>query len=165
MTRRTSNYVRFDGRQTPVGSPVWTRSYLANYNGFGADAVTPGAAAAPPIFDQIKGMLAPAAQAYATYEQSSDPRQQVELYKAKIGNMRTMKAKFPALAFFYANEITKLQAKLRAAQAQVGVAAEKDQATRDWRKLGYTASGVGIVIGLGFLGLLLVGGARIARGS
>ena len=161
MSRQT-RYARYDAGRLPVPVPVRTWSHLT-YDGLGADAApAPAAAALPGGFD-LQKYLPSAAQAYATYEAAADPRAQVELLKAKIANMRTMKAKVPFAAVFYDNEIAKLQAKLRAAQSQVGVAKEKEQATRDWRQLGFTVSGVGILIGAALLGVLVIGGARLAR--
>lgn len=158
MNRRTSNYTRYDTGRLPVIHPVSTWAHLANYHG---PDVPP--AAAPALPQALQAYLPGVAQAAAAYEAAGDPRQQVELYKAKIQNLQAMKARIPLAAVFYDGEIAKLRAKLRAAQAQVSVATEKDQATRDWRKLGYTISGVGILLGAAVIGVVLIGGARLAR--
>lgn len=159
MNRRTSNYARYDTSRLPVIVPVSTWSHIANYHG----VETPPAAAGFPT--TLQAYLPGVAQAAAAYEAASDPRAQVELLKARIRNMQGMKEKMPIAAIFYDNEIAKLRAKLRAAQANVNTAVEKDQATRDWRKLGYTFSGIGILIGAAVLGLVLISGARLARGG
>lgn len=159
MSRRSTLYVRYDHSLRPVAVPVIGWSHVLNGNGYGADTAVP-----PTTPASLQQYFAPAAQAIAAYEQSSDPRVQVELLKAKIHNMQSMKAKFPAFSFFYDNEIAKLKARLKAVSAQVATAAEKDQATKDWRKLGYTASGVGILVGIGLLGLIVIGGAKLVAG-
>jgi hypothetical protein len=80
-----------------------------------------------------------------TLLESDDAYENAAVIQAKIQNYRKMKAQFPILATFYDNEINKLQAKLTAAQRQTTLQAETEQATRDWRTVGY-AIGIGAAV-------------------
>ena len=85
----------------------------------------------------------------------ADPRTTVAVLKAKIANYETMKAKIPAMAWWYDNEIAKMRAKLRAAKAKLALLEEGEDATRSWRFLGQTGTVVGIGVGLAaFIALL-----------
>lgn len=146
---RMGRYARFDVGRRPVIVPVttWAHLTLDGLGGFSA-----------------ADLLPEAAKAYAQYEAAAEPKTQVELLKAKISNMKAMRERMPIAAIFYNNEIAKLQARLRAAQSKLGVAKEGEQAKRDWRSLGFTAAGVGILIGVSLLGLVIAKTIKASRG-
>lgn len=79
---------------------------------------------------------------------SFDPIQRSAVFAAQIKNFQKMKAKFPALALFYDNEIRKLKAKKMAADKEITLKNEGSDATRNWRLLGQAGVVVGIGIGL-----------------
>jgi hypothetical protein len=70
--------------------------------------------------------------------------------------MKRMRQKLPFLATFYTNEINKLQAKLSVAARKNALQTEGEQATRDWRTVGYA-------IGFGVAFLTIAASARILR--
>lgn len=93
----------------------------------------------------------------------------VEVLKAKIRNHRRMRDMMPPgpARVIYQNEIDKLKAKLRAAEQAKRVELESQQATREWRVLGYTLTGTGVFVGIaGALALLSIAGSfnRTNRG-
>lgn len=94
----------------------------------------------------------------------SDARQQAAVLEAKIKNYKAMREKIPALRWFYDNEITKMRAKLVEMKKAAGEKAEEQKAVTQWRTLGQTAVGVGIVAGVGLVVLIMAGAVRLARG-
>lgn len=121
--------------------------------GFGA-ADTPAAAAAPPgppAGAPVADALPVALQAASAMLGPKDAFEDVGVLEAKIKNFQQMKRKLPALAWWYENEIRKLKAKLDAAKRRTALQAEGEQATREWRTLGYALAAGGV--------LVLVGGA------
>ena len=93
---------------------------------------------------------------------------QVKLYEQKIANYEKMKRTPPYSivpgTLWYDNEIAKMRAKLAAARQNLALTREGEDATRQWRSLGQTALGVGIVAGIAIVTLLTVSTARVARG-
>ena len=90
-----------------------------------------------------------------------DAFEDAAVIEARIKNYQTMKRKLPALAWWYDNEINKLKAKLDAAKRRAQLQAEGEQATREWRTLGYAlaAGGVLVLVG-GAVALVRVSGRR-----
>lgn len=105
------------------------------------DSTTAAAATALPV----------ALQAVTSIIGPKDAYEDAGVIEAKIKNYKAMKARLPALAWWYDNEIAKLQAKLTAAKRRAALQAEGEQATREWRSLGYALAAGGV--------LVLVGGA------
>jgi uncharacterized membrane protein len=79
---------------------------------------------------------------------SFDPIQRSGVYAAQIKNYQIMKTKMPLLATFYDNEIRKLKAKKAAADKEISLKDEGNEATRQWRALGQAGVVVGILAGV-----------------
>ena len=115
-----------------------------------APASTPLVNALPAVLKVGQGLLS-----------SDDAYESAGVIQAKIENMKRMRSRvsgIPLLADFYTGEINKLQAKLVAAKRQTAIQFESEQATRDWRVLGY-------VIGAGVAIVALSASARLLRRS
>ena len=138
------------------------RNAFSSARGFGL-ADTPAASAAPAAI-RASGGGAPGApgaaaasalpialQAASALLGPQDAYEDVGVLEAKIKNYQGMKRKFPLLAGWYDNEIRKMKAKLEAAKRRTSLQAEGEQATREWRTLGYALAAGGV--------LVLVGGA------
>ena len=97
----------------------------------------------PPITDALPAIL----QTVQSFT-SRDAFESVEVLQAKIKNYQDMKRRVPAMAWFYDNEIRKMQAKLVAAQRAAKIQAEGEQATRDWRTVGYLIGGGAVVVAI-----------------
>lgn len=119
-----------------------------------------------PFADQFQAYLPTAVQAVSALTEG-DARTQVNLLEAKIRNYETMKRTPPYNVvpgtLWYDNEIAKMRARLIAARQKLALTREGESATRDWRNLGQTALGVGIVAGVALVMLTLAGTARVAR--
>jgi hypothetical protein len=102
------------------------------------------------------------AKLYSTYAQSSDPRVALAQVEAQIANMKP-KANTPGLLQgFYRSELRKLQAKAKALRENLALTTEGEAATRDWRALGQTGAGIGIVAGVALISLLLAATYKVA---
>lgn len=88
-----------------------------------------------------------------------DANMTAEVLQAKIENYRAMARKVPALAWWYDNEINKMQGKLRAAGVAQQEQREGAAATRTWRSLGQTGLALGLVTGV----VIIVLGVKLAR--
>lgn len=127
---------------------------------FGADEEPEDVSATAQAPSALTALLPSVLEAVAS---GGDPRVQVELYEAKIKNMKAMKRKLPFLAWFYENEIRKLKAKKRAAEEKLVLKKESEASTRTWRNIGRAAAGVGIIAGIGVATLLFASASRVAR--
>lgn len=105
---------------------------------------TPVQDALPAILKTAQGVLV-----------SDDAYESVELIQAKISNLKQMKLKIPALAWFYDNEIAKLKARLTAARRNVGIQMEGESATREWRFIGYAVGAAAVLMGISAAARLL----------
>ena len=111
----------------------------------------------PPIVDALPAVL----KVGQGLLSSDDAYENAGVIQAKIENLKRMRSRvsgIPLLADFYTNEINKLQAKLVAAKRQTSIQLESEQATRDWRVLGY-------VIGAGVAIVAISASARLLRRS
>lgn len=119
-----------------------------------------------PFANQFQAFLPTAVQAVSALTEG-DARTQVNLLEAKIRNYENMKRTPPYNVIpgvlWYDNEIAKMRARLTAARQKLALTREGESATRDWRTLGQTALGVGIVAGVALVMLTLAGTARVAR--
>jgi ElaB/YqjD/DUF883 family membrane-anchored ribosome-binding protein len=101
---------------------------------------------------------------FAQYKlDTKDPRKALAEANAKIANYKDLKKRTPALSAFYDRQIRKLEAEAAAASQQLGVRAESEAATRQWRSLGQAGTGVGIMLGVALLGLVVAGTIKVAR--
>lgn len=120
-----------------------------------------------PFETQFQAYLPTAVQTVAALTDGLDPRTQVNVLEAKIRNYEQMKRTPPYNVvpgvLWYDNEIAKMKAKLVAARQKLALTREGEQATREWRGLGQTALGVGVVAGVALIMLTLAGTARVAR--
>ena len=111
-----------------------------------------GAAAAPPQTPaEGSDHMATAAKAMPLLQalvSGGDATENVEVLTAKIANMKVMKRKIPALAFFYENEIRKLEGRLKVARIAQSRQTEGVEATRSWRTLGQAGIAVGVLVGV-----------------
>lgn len=89
-----------------------------------------------------------------TASQLQDPRRQVETLRVKEAWARN--AGLTTVADLYA-------ARLRAAEARLGVQLESEARTTSWSQLGRTGVGVAIAVGASLTLLLLVTAARVRR--
>lgn len=102
------------------------------------------------------------AKLYATYTQSADPRVALAQVEAQIANVKPMAAKAGLLQGYYKNELRKLQAKAKALRENLALTQEGESATRDWRALGQTGAGIGIVAGVALVALLVATTIKVA---
>jgi hypothetical protein len=131
----------------PIASGLYRRN--SSLGSAAKDAVTPAGTTAPASTGIDPAAYLPVAiQAAKQLTSSDDDFENVEVLKAKIGNYQRRKRQFPFMAVFYENQISKLQAKLIAAQRRAVIQAESEKATREWRFLGYSLTTTGIVVGL-----------------
>ena len=142
-----------------VGSPGF---------GYGADNAASSANAAGKTPAETLQQFAPVFQAVATaYVESTDPRVALGQVRARISNYQKMRVTSPYNVIpgklWYDNEITKLLAREKALVEKVGLEHEGEDATRTWRALGQTGTGVGIVTGFAVIGLILALAARTSR--
>ena len=114
-----------------------------------------GDAANPTPFEQTLPAILKTAQSVLS---SDDAYENEAVIRAKIENLKRMREKIPVLAVFYTNEINKLQAKLSVASRQTALQREGEQATRDWRTVGY-AAGIGVTL------VAVAAAVRLLRGS
>lgn len=129
-------------------------SGFSSARGFGL-ADTPAASAAPAAV-RAPGGGAPGAaaasalpialQAASALLGPQDAYEDAGVLEAKIKNYQQMKRKFPLLAGWYDNEIRKMKAKLEAAKRRTSLQAEGEQATREWRSLGYALAAGGVLV-------------------
>lgn len=117
---------------------------------FGATDAEKGNKSAP-VQDALPAILKTAQGVLA----SDDAYESVELIQAKIANLKKMKLRVPALAWFYDNEIAKLKARLTAAQRNVGLQMEGESATREWRFIGYAVGAAAVLVGISAAARLL----------
>lgn len=80
----------------------------------------------------------------------SDPRERVAVLKAKIANYKAMKAKYGIgpLGDLYANQIRLMKARLQAEQTNLGLEAQGEASTSEWRTIGHGLGIVGIGVGV-----------------
>jgi hypothetical protein len=97
----------------------------------------------------------------AAYE--TDPNTDAEVLAARIKNLRRMKQQLPPVLWVvFDNQIAVLEAKLRGAKHNRALQMESERSTRTWRMFGYSATTVGIAVGLA-LTLALASTARAAQ--
>lgn len=142
---------------------AWGDAPLNTPSSANAAAPSPG-----DVLSQFQTYLPTLTQAAGQIIESTDPRVQVKLYEQKIANYEKMKRTPPYSivpgTLWYDNEIAKMRAKLAAARQNLALTREGEDATRQWRSLGQTALGVGIVAGIAIVTLITVSTARIAQG-
>lgn len=92
-----------------------------------------------------------------------DPLQRAKVLRAKIKNYKEMRdrAVLPLAKQVYTNEIRKMEAKLDAAEHEIKIKKEGEEATRDWRMLGQIGIATGIVFGFSLVYLVSSAGSRI----
>lgn len=142
-----------------IDVPFYSSSAGARRRGYGADEALDTSQTTQTT--QLLTTLLPSALESLT--SGVDPRVQVKLYEAKIKNMRQMKRTIPALAWFYDNQIRKLEAKRDAAKSRLALKEESESSWRVWRGLGQAGAGVGLVVGVGVAALLLSAAVKNAR--
>ena len=92
-----------------------------------------------------------------------DPLQRAKVLRAKIKNYKEMRDRvnLPITKQFYTNEIRKMEAKLDAAEHEIKIKKEGEEATRNWRLLGQMGIATGIVFGFSLVYLASSAGTRI----
>lgn len=123
-----------------------------------------GDAAAPAPGQNPLDYVTTASAAVATYQANQDVRIMRAAYMARIQNYEAMKKQFPLLGVFYTNQINTLKAKVAAIDEKLALQVEGEAATRDWRSLGQTGVGIGILGGIALITLLTALTIRVVRG-
>jgi hypothetical protein len=107
--------------------------------------------------------LAPVTQVAAALTSKKDARVEIATLEARIANYEKMKVGAPFLAWFYNNEIAKMQAKVAALRATATATAEGEAATGTWRTLGQVGAGVGILAGVALAGYIIIRAVKEAK--
>jgi LPS O-antigen subunit length determinant protein (WzzB/FepE family) len=102
------------------------------------------------------------AKLYATYTQTADPRVALAQTEAQVKNLKDLAAKPGLLQGYYKGELRKAQAKAKAMRENLALTTEGEAATRDWRAIGQTGAGIGIVAGVALIGLLVAATYKVA---
>lgn len=135
---------------------IYPGPYQYTYAGLGSPS-TEGSSAAPPSGGTNPLQYAQtAATVAAAYTSGQDPRMMRATYLARIENFKVMRQKMPLLRTYYDNQINLLQSKVAALDEKLALQVEGEAATKDWRSLGQTGIGVGVVAGVALTALLLV---------
>ena len=114
-----------------------------------------GSAANPTPLEQSLPTILKTAQSVLS---TGDAYETEAVIQAKIENLKRMRDKIPVLSVFYTNEINKLHAKLSVSARQTAIQREGEQATRDWRSIGYA-------VGIGATLVAVAAAVRLLRGS
>lgn len=84
-----------------------------------------------------------------------DPYRQAELLKVKIARAKA--------SGWSAYRVAALEAKLKAAEAQIAEDKADTASTQEWSTLGKLGVGVGILFGVALIGLVISASARVSR--
>lgn len=138
-----------------VGGSMPRRRVPQAWTAFGAEGSAPSATTADDYL-RVAKEATPLVKSLITDDTTAT--EDVEVLRAKIRNYKGMKRKLPWLAWWYDNEIRKMEAKLRAAKV-----ARADE--RSWFIMGQTVTATGVFVG-GATILALVSLARyLERGN
>jgi hypothetical protein len=103
----------------------------------------------------------------APFVAAKDPRETVEVLKAKIANYEAIKHTSPFNVIpgvrWYDAEIAKMKARLDVAKRTAGETQAGAEAVARWHGLGQTALGIGIATGVALLALVVVKTVKEAR--
>ena len=113
-------------------------------NHYGAES---GGKELPPEISQAAEIISAAVGA-----QANTP----EELQARIANLQATKKRFPGMSGILNSRIRRLKGRLAAVQRE-------EAETSQWRVLGQSAAGVGILVGFGMLGLLIVASQSVSR--
>lgn len=138
--------------------------YEGAYLGYG-DANRPESQSTPQEGSGLTNILEQYAPVVAAYISPQDAREQAEVIKAKIANLKRMRETFPFARVLYDNQIAKLKARLKVVQQQAVETQEGVEATRMWRTVGQGAVGIGMLAGLAFVALVAVTTIKIAKSN
>lgn len=129
---------------------------------YGADPPAP--IAVPSTVDTLRTYLPLVGETIAAASIGGDVRVQIATLQAKIQNLTDMKRQFPALSFYYDNEINKKQAQLAALQGSLNRQEETEGAASQVKTLVTVGVGLAVLAAAGLAAVLVAGAIRVAKG-